>query len=53
MSKLFQPLKVGGCQLQHRMVMAPLTRFRADDDYVPMDIVKGMFALELRYRSRF
>lgn len=41
MSKLFQPLDVAGSHLQHRMVMAPLTRFRADDDYVPMDIVRG------------
>jgi NADPH2 dehydrogenase len=43
MSKLFQPLEVAGCHLKHRMVMAPLTRFRADDDYVPTDMMKGVF----------
>ncbi|KAF3403168.1 Chanoclavine-I aldehyde reductase easA [Talaromyces pinophilus] len=43
MSKLFQPLEVAGCHLQHRMVMAPLTRFRADDDYIPTDIMKEYY----------
>ncbi|KAK3647979.1 hypothetical protein LTR56_007679 [Elasticomyces elasticus] len=33
--RLFQPLKLGNLDLGHRMVMAPLTRFRADNDYVP------------------
>ncbi|CZT16351.1 related to NADH:flavin oxidoreductase/12-oxophytodienoate reductase [Ramularia collo-cygni] len=28
--RLFRPLKVGNVELQHRLVMAPLTRFRAD-----------------------
>ncbi|KAK6215135.1 nadh:flavin oxidoreductase nadh oxidase [Colletotrichum tabaci] len=37
-SKLFQPLKVGQAQLSHRVVMAPLTRFRFDGDHVPLDI---------------
>ncbi|KAK7949381.1 Chanoclavine-I aldehyde reductase [Apiospora aurea] len=32
-SKLFQPLKVGNNTLQHRLAMAPLTRFRADGDH--------------------
>ncbi|KAK5674428.1 hypothetical protein LTS10_012816 [Elasticomyces elasticus] len=31
----FQPLKLGNLDLAHRMVMAPLTRFRADNNYVP------------------
>jgi len=44
MSKLFQSMKVGDSQLQHRMVMAPLTRFRADDDNVPLDMVKEYYA---------
>ncbi|KAJ6509098.1 hypothetical protein DFH09DRAFT_274872 [Mycena vulgaris] len=34
-SKLFKPLKVGAITLQHRAVMAPLTRFKADDAHVP------------------
>jgi NADPH2 dehydrogenase len=33
--RLFQPLKLGNIDLAHRMVMAPLTRFRADDNFVP------------------
>lgn len=43
MTKLFEPINIGGCQLQHRLVMAPLTRFRADDDHVPMDMVRGLW----------
>ncbi|TLS29421.1 hypothetical protein PpBr36_02130 [Pyricularia pennisetigena] len=39
MSKLFTPLKVGNVQLAHRIAMAPMSRFRADDDHVPMSIV--------------
>jgi len=32
---LFSPLKIGHMDLQHRVVLAPLTRNRADDDFVP------------------
>ncbi|KAI6644943.1 hypothetical protein MCOR14_000654 [Pyricularia oryzae] len=39
MSKLFTPLKVGKVELGHRISMAPMTRFRADDDHTPLDIV--------------
>ncbi|RDB16613.1 putative inactive dehydrogenase EasA [Hypsizygus marmoreus] len=35
-SKLFQPIRVGDMLLQHRVVMAPLTRFRADSQHVPL-----------------
>lgn len=41
MSKLFQPLNVARVPLKHRVVMAPLTRYRCDDDWVPMEIAKG------------
>lgn len=34
MSKLFQPIKIGALELQHRIVMAPLTRYRADKEHV-------------------
>ncbi|KAF6828474.1 NADH:flavin oxidoreductase NADH oxidase [Colletotrichum musicola] len=37
-SKLFQPLRVGKAQLSHRVVMAPLTRFRFNPDHTPLDI---------------
>ncbi|GAB7363021.1 hypothetical protein MBLNU230_g3315t1 [Neophaeotheca triangularis] len=33
--RLFKPLQLGRLTLDHRMVMAPLTRFRANDDHVP------------------
>ncbi|CRG90018.1 hypothetical protein PISL3812_07059 [Talaromyces islandicus] len=33
---LFKPLKVGRVELAHRIAMAPLTRFRADDNHVPI-----------------
>ncbi|KAI8650170.1 Oxidored-FMN domain-containing protein [Fusarium sp. Ph1] len=35
-SKLFQPISLGNLRLQHRIVMAPLTRFRADEHQVPL-----------------
>ncbi|PKK48826.1 hypothetical protein CI102_6333 [Trichoderma harzianum] len=35
-SKLFEPLKVGNSILDHRIVMAPLTRFRADGNRVQL-----------------
>ncbi|KAF7342486.1 FMN-linked oxidoreductase [Mycena venus] len=34
-SKLFEPIKVGNIALQHRVVLAPLTRYKADDAHVP------------------
>jgi len=42
--RLFQPLKLGHLKLNHRIVMAPLTRFRADEQHVPVDIVKEYYA---------
>lgn len=42
---LFQSIRVGDIDLAHRVVMAPLTRFRADDDHVPKpDIVARYYA---------
>lgn len=38
MTKLFEPLQLGTMSLKHRLVMAPLTRFRADDDHVQLPI---------------
>ncbi|EPE08229.1 nadph dehydrogenase [Ophiostoma piceae UAMH 11346] len=34
-SRLFKPLKVGTVTVQHRIAMAPLTRFRATPEHVP------------------
>ncbi|KAL7625925.1 hypothetical protein AAE478_002694 [Parahypoxylon ruwenzoriense] len=42
-TRLFQPLKVGKVTLQHRLVMAPLTRFRADANHVPLPFVKEYY----------
>ncbi|RKE36549.1 NADH:flavin oxidoreductase/NADH oxidase family protein [Paraburkholderia sp. BL23I1N1] len=30
MSKLFSPIRIGAIELSHRVVLAPLTRMRAD-----------------------
>jgi len=35
---LFSPLKIGNFQVKNRIVMAPLTRCRSDDNNVPMDM---------------
>lgn len=43
-SNLFKPMKVGHCQLQHRVVLAPLTRFRSDDDHIPLPFVVDYYA---------
>ncbi|KAI2612722.1 FMN-linked oxidoreductase [Hypoxylon fragiforme] len=42
-SRLFQPLKVGNATLGHRVVMAPLTRFRSDDNHVVLPFVKEYY----------
>ena len=44
MSKLFSPIKVGRLEMPHRIAMAPMTRFRADDSHVPLPFVKDYYA---------
>ncbi|KAJ5208383.1 hypothetical protein N7449_002762 [Penicillium cf. viridicatum] len=44
MTKLFTPLRVGRVELSNRIAMAPMTRFRADDNYTPLPIVKEYYA---------
>lgn len=34
-SRLLKPIRIGPCQLSHRMGMCPLTRYRASDDHTP------------------
>ena len=42
---LFAPAEIGDLRLAHRVVMAPLTRFRADDAHVPhADLVAAYYA---------
>lgn len=44
LGKLYSPLKVGDMQLKHRIVLAPLTRLRADFQYVPLPHVKDYYS---------
>lgn len=39
MTRITDPLQIGRCSLNHRVVMAPMTRLRADDDHVPQDMM--------------
>ncbi len=42
--KLFQPTQVGSISLKHRVVLAPLTRFRASKAHIPhVRIVKEYY----------
>ncbi|KAH8599568.1 chanoclavine-I aldehyde oxidoreductase [Bisporella sp. PMI_857] len=43
-SKLFNTMQVGRCNLQHKMVLSPMTRFRADSSGVPLPSVKEYYA---------
>ncbi|KAF4809957.1 Chanoclavine-I aldehyde reductase fgaOx3 [Colletotrichum siamense] len=43
MSKLFKPLKVGGIELGNRLALAPLTRYRADDEWTPTPMMKEYY----------
>ncbi|KAI1617327.1 hypothetical protein EDD36DRAFT_431104 [Exophiala viscosa] len=42
--RLFSPLKLGNLNLAHRVALAPLTRFRANDQHVPLDMVAEYYA---------
>ncbi|EXJ78577.1 hypothetical protein A1O1_08978 [Capronia coronata CBS 617.96] len=44
MSRLFTPIQVGQCQLQHRVAMAPMTRRRAQDGFIPTDLLVDFYA---------
>ena len=41
---LFKPIKVGTVSLQHRVAMAPLTRYRANSEHVPGDLMVEYFS---------
>ncbi|KAH8110899.1 NADH:flavin oxidoreductase/NADH oxidase [Phellopilus nigrolimitatus] len=43
-AKLFQPVRVGALTLQHRVIYAPCTRFRADDAHIPIDAMAVYYA---------
>lgn len=42
-SKLFEPLQIGNMKLSTRIVMAPLTRFRAGDDHAILPIAQEYY----------
>jgi NADPH2 dehydrogenase len=43
-SNLFKPLRIGNVELKNRIVMAPLTRYRADDSHTPLPFVAEYYA---------
>ncbi|OAR01638.1 hypothetical protein LLEC1_03145 [Akanthomyces lecanii] len=43
-SKLWQPLQVGRTKVSQRIALAPLTRFRNDDDHIATDIMTQYYA---------
>jgi NADPH2 dehydrogenase len=43
-SSIFKPLHVGNIDLQHRVVMAPMTRFRANKDHIHGELAKTYYA---------
>lgn len=43
-TRLFKPLKVGNITLKNRIPLAPLTRFRSDDDHVPLPLMEKYYA---------
>ncbi|EIN14722.1 FMN-linked oxidoreductase [Punctularia strigosozonata HHB-11173 SS5] len=46
--KLFQEITVGDVTLKHRVALAPLTRFRADVNHVPLNIVRQYYEQRAR-----
>ncbi|KFY21682.1 hypothetical protein V493_07206 [Pseudogymnoascus sp. VKM F-4281 (FW-2241)] len=43
-TKLFNPLKVGNLNLQHRIALAPLTRFRNDDQHTALPLMEKYYS---------
>ena len=44
MSALFQPLQAGALLLPNRILMAPLTRCRAEDGHIPGELMAIHYA---------
>ncbi|KAJ5515011.1 Aldolase-type TIM barrel [Penicillium fimorum] len=44
MASLTSPLRIGNLELKHRVILAPLTRNRADDQHVPLDLMREYYA---------
>ncbi|KAM0324683.1 hypothetical protein ACHAQA_008076 [Verticillium albo-atrum] len=43
-SRLFEPVRLGAVDLKHRIVLAPLTRFRNDDEHVALPFMQRYYA---------
>ncbi len=44
MKHLFAPLQAGDLALPNRIIMAPLTRCRAEDDHIPGPLIAEYYA---------
>lgn len=44
MTNLFTPLRVGRVDLSSRIAMAPMSRYRADDNHIPLPIMKEYYS---------
>lgn len=42
--ELSSPMKIGNHELKHRVIMAPMTRYRANEAHVPLDMVAEYYA---------
>jgi 2,4-dienoyl-CoA reductase-like NADH-dependent reductase (Old Yellow Enzyme family) len=42
-SKIFHPLQLGKCALKHRVILSPMTRFRADTGAIPSPLMKEYY----------
>ncbi|KAF9768604.1 hypothetical protein IL306_014060, partial [Fusarium sp. DS 682] len=44
MTNIESPINIGRCSLKHRVVMAPMTRLRADENHAPLDMMTEYYA---------
>ncbi|EWY83436.1 hypothetical protein FOYG_13251 [Fusarium oxysporum NRRL 32931] len=44
MTNFSSPIDIGRCSLRHRIVMAPMTRLRADENHAPLDMMREYYA---------
>ncbi|WP_051227666.1 alkene reductase [Oceanospirillum beijerinckii] len=44
MTDIFSPIQMGALELDNRVLMAPLTRCRADENHVPTDLIAEHYA---------
>lgn len=52
MSRLFEPVRVGAIELDHRIAMAPLTRYRMDDNWEATPMSQGVYTTVKSHDSR-